>query len=237
MTLLDFDCVTLSNVSHAYGRRYALKQVSLTCESGEILGVFGPNGAGKSTFLTLLSTLLDPSSGEIRYGGVAPGVPGAALRARIGLLGHDLHLYPELSARENLEFFARLYGVNDLYQTVDSALKRSGIVDRGHEPISKFSRGMRQRVAIERALMHRPRLVLLDEPFTGLDDVAMRSLSVRLRELRLDGVIIVIATHDLDFSAGFIDRAAILKSGKLVTVETAANKLRSSYEAHIYGGA
>lgn len=237
MTLLDFDRVTLSNVSHAYGRRYALKQVNLTCKSGEILGVFGPNGAGKSTFLTLLSTLLAPSVGEIRYGEVAPGIPGAILRARIGLLGHDLHLYPELSACENLEFFASLYGVNDLYQVVNSALKRSGVIDREREPISRFSRGMRQRVAIERALMHRPRLVLLDEPFTGLDDVARRSLSARLRELRLGGAIIVIATHDLDFSAEFIDRAAILKSGRLVAVETATNKLRSSYETHVYGGA
>ncbi len=233
MTLLDFDRVTLSDVSRAYGRRRALSRVDLACESSEILGLLGPNGAGKSTLLALLSTLVPTSSGEIRYGDHAARDAGARLRARIGLLGHDLHLYPELSARENLEFFACLYGVGDPHAAATAALARSDLTERGDEPIAGFSRGMRQRVALERALVHGPRLVLLDEPFTGLDDAAVRALVARLRELRAGGAIVVIATHDLDLVDDLVDRAAILRAGKLVAIDAAADPLRHRYEAHI----
>src|SRR5436190_2687813 len=114
----------------------------------------------------MMATLVAPTSGEIRYGDRALRQSSAAVRGRIGLLAHELHLYPELSARQNLAFFAELYG-HDPREVVDGALERAGLVDRADEPLSSFSRGMRQRVALERALLHRPRLVLFDEPFTG----------------------------------------------------------------------
>src|SRR5204863_1547235 len=125
-----------------------------------------PNGAGKSTLLGVLSTLLAPSSGQIAYGGHGLRA-GAPLRARIGVLGHDLFLYPELTARENLRFFADLHGVPNPDARVTAALVQAVLETRADEPVSTFSRGMRQRVALERALIHAPRLLLLDEPFTG----------------------------------------------------------------------
>ena len=230
---LEFDRVTLTDVSRNYGRRRALARVSLTCRSGEILGLLGPIGAGKSTLLGMRSTLVVPSSGEIRYGPHTTASAGAALRARIGLLAHDLHLYPELSARENLEFFARLYSVIDPEHRAEAALGEAGLGDRADEPVAGFSRGMRQRVALERALMHEPRLALLDEPFTGLDDAAIRGLVSRLQRLREVGAIVVIATHDLDLVDGLLDRAAIFRAGKLVALEDASDPLRHRYDLHL----
>ena len=137
---------------------------------GMILGLLGPNGAGKSTLLAMLATLLRPSSGTIRYGTHDPSA-GSDLRARIGVLGHDLFLYPELTARENLAFFAGLYGIADADGRARTALERAGLDARRDDPVSSFSRGMRQRVALERALIHDPRLALLDEPFHAVQHI------------------------------------------------------------------
>ena len=139
---------------------------------GETIGLLGPNGAGKSTLLAIVSTLALPSSGEVRYGGRTAREIGATLRGSIGVLSHDLHLYSELTALENLIFFGRLYGVADPDTRAAKALERARLGDRGADLVSGFSRGMRQRLALERALLHNPRLLLLDEPFTGLDDAS-----------------------------------------------------------------
>ncbi len=203
--------------------------MSLACSAGEILGLIGPNGAGKSTLLAIVATLLAPTSGEVRYGEHTARSAGAALRGRIGLLAHDLHLYPELTARENLEFFARLYGVADPARRAAEALARAGLADRADEVVAGYSRGMRQRLALERALVHEPRLVLLDEPFTGLDDRATTGLLERLRELKGRGAIVVVATHDLETVDGVIDRVAVLREGRLVDVGPAAGALRERY--------
>ncbi len=144
------------------------------------------------------------------------------------MLAHELHLYPELSARQNLTFFAGLYGL-DRQEIVDRALERAGIVDRADDPLSNFSRGMRQRVALERALLHRPRLVLFDEPFTGLDDQAVGLVADRLRVLAADGCIVFMATHDLDLADGLVTRVALLRNGKLVLDEPADAGLRARY--------
>jgi heme exporter protein A len=202
----DFDAVTVSGVSRVYGRRRALHGVSFDASSGSIVGVLGPNGAGKSTLLGIVSTLLRPTSGSVAYGPAGPAEP-AAVRARIGVLGHDLFLYPELTARENLTFFAGLYGCADVRDRVDDALARAGLSARADDATVGFSRGMRQRVALERALIHDPRLVLLDEPFTGLDEASAASLLARLRGLRDSGRIVVLATHDLDLADGLLDKA------------------------------
>ena len=194
-----------------------------------ILGLLGPNGAGKSTMLALLATLLRPSSGHIRYGAHAATAYGPSLRAAIGVLGHDLFLYPELTARENLEFFAGLYGHAAPRVAASEALQQTGLADRADDPVSSFSRGMRQRVALERALIHRPRLVLLDEPFTGLDDASGAALAGRLRSLRGDGAIIVLATHDLDLAEGLLDRAVFLLDGRMVGAVDRPEALRSVY--------
>jgi ABC-type multidrug transport system ATPase subunit len=225
----DFDRVELDDVSRNFGRRRAVSHVSLSIRSGDILGLLGPNGAGKSTLLGMLATLVAPTSGSIRYGGgAAASRPGSAVRGRIGVLAHELHLYPELSARQNLEFFARLHDLR-ADGLVDHALKSADLEDRGEDVVSSFSRGMRQRLALERALLHRPRLVLLDEPFTGLDDRAVGIVSARITSIAAEGAMVILATHDLDVADGLITRMAVVQKGKLLSDAAAVSGVRQQY--------
>ncbi len=232
MATFDFESVQLVDVSRHFGRRRALSHVSATFRSGDIVGLLGPNGAGKSTLIGLLATLAMPTSGEVRYGGQLARVAASSLRQRIGLLAHELYLYPELSARQNLTFFSRMYGL-DGDGIVSAALARAGLADRADDDVQGFSRGMRQRLALERALLHHPRLVLFDEPFTGLDDAAVRGLTDRLRALAAEGAIVVVATHDLDLADGLVTRVALLRDGRLVADEPAGTGLRSRYRGAI----
>jgi heme exporter protein A len=220
-------------VSRNFGRRRALHRVSLRCEAGEIVALLGPNGAGKSTLLSITATLLNPSSGDVRYGEHTAHAAGAALRARIGLLGHDLYLYPELSAAENLTFFARVYRLPDVASRVEAALARADLTHRRDDAVAGFSRGMRQRLALERALIHDPRLVLLDEPFTGLDDAATAALRHRLGGLRAAGCIVMVTTHDLETIEGIIDRAVMLQNGRLVPIASGVGSLRDRYRRQV----
>ena len=227
----DFDHLVVRDVSRHFGRRRALARVSFDCGAGRLLALLGPNGAGKSTLLSILATLSAPSSGEVRYGAVTAREAGSAVRARIGVLGHDLYLYPELTARENLRFFGQLAGVRDPEPRVSAALARAGLTERGDDLVGRFSRGMRQRLALERALLHEPRLVLLDEPFTGLDDGSTRALLDRLDGLRREGAIVVVTTHDLDVIEPVIDEALVLREGRLWAVEAGGPGLRARYRA------
>lgn len=231
------------DVARHYGRRKALSQVSFSCAAGEIVGLLGPNGAGKSTLLNVIATLVRPSRGSIQYGGPfdfaqgkRPASDGAEVRAQIGMLGHDLFLYPELTARENLEFFAHLYGVTDAAGTASRALDRAGLADRSDDFVSGFSRGMRQRVALERALLHEPSLILLDEPFTGLDQASTAALVSRLQERQRAGCLIVLATHDLDVADGLLTRAIYLKDGRMVGSDTDTRGLADRYRQAIDRG-
>lgn len=227
---VDFESVQLVDVSRHFGRRRALANISLTARAGDIVGLLGPNGAGKSTLITMLATLAPPSKGEVRYGNETARRLGPALRTRIGLLAHELHLYPELSARQNLVFFAELYGL-DPHGLVDAALESAGLRDRADEAVSGFSRGMRQRLALERSLLHVPRLILFDEPFTGLDDHAVGLIAGRLRLLAAGGAIVVLATHDLDLADGLVTRVALIRDGRLVHDGPASPGLRGRYRA------
>ena len=220
-------------VARYFGRRKALTNVTFTCDAGEIVGLLGPNGAGKSTLLNILATLLSPSKGTITYGDGAAGDGGAAIRSHIGMLGHDLFLYPELTARENLTFFAQLYGLRDVPRVVGHALEQSGLAARADDFVSGFSRGMRQRVALERALLHDPRLILLDEPFTGLDQASAAALVSRLRNRQEAGCLIVLATHDLDIADRLLTRAVFLIDGKPVADAGGSRPLRERYQAAI----
>lgn len=221
------------DVARYFGRRKALSQVTFSCEAGEIVGLLGPNGAGKSTLLNILATLLSVSKGHVLYGDRTAADGGADIRGAIGLLGHDLFLYPELTARENLEFFARLYGLPDAAGIVARALDAAGLATRGDDLVSGFSRGMRQRVALERALLHDPRLILLDEPFTGLDQASTAALVARLRERQHAGCLIVLATHDLDVVDGLVTRAVFLVGGKPTADPGHGGTLRERYRAAV----
>jgi ABC-type multidrug transport system ATPase subunit len=227
---MDFQSVHLADVSRHFGRRRALSKVSLALTAGDIVGLLGPNGAGKSTLIGILSTLVAPSTGDVRYGDQTARDGGSSLRGRIGLLAHELHLYTELTARQNLAFAAELYGL-DPKAAVPPALERAGLVDRADDQVAGFSRGMRQRLALERSLLHNPRLVLLDEPFTGLDDRSVLTVSARLRHLAEAGVIVLVATHDLDLADGLVTRVALMRDGRLLSDEPAAAGLRARYRS------
>jgi len=230
--MIAFDDVRLVDVSRHFGRRRAVSHVSLRADSGDVIGLLGPNGAGKSTIISMLATLVAPTSGSVTYGGRLASAFGDELRGSIGLLAHELYLYPELTARQNLEFFARLYGL-DASRIVDAALVAAGLADRADDEVAGFSRGMRQRLALERALLHQPRLVLMDEPFTGLDDAATTVVRERLRTLSGAGAIVVLATHDLDLADGLVSRVAVIRNGRLVADEPAASGLRARYRSMV----
>jgi ABC-type multidrug transport system ATPase subunit len=232
---IDFDQVSLVDVSRHFGRRRAISRATFAARRGEVVGLLGPNGAGKSTLIGILATLVSPSSGEVHYGGRPARAHGAALRRHIGLLAHELHLYPELSARQNLTFFAQIYGVPGT-AAVEAALSAAGLSERADDDVSGFSRGMRQRLALERALLHGPRVVLLDEPFTGLDDRAVGVVTDRLRHIAADGAIVVLATHDLDLADGLVSRVVLVRDGRVIADEPAGAGLRTRYRA-LVGGA
>ena len=213
---VDFDEVRASGISRHFGRRRALSQITFSCRAGEVLGLLGPNGAGKSTLLAIVSTLLRPNAGHLLYGAHDASHAGAPLRQRLGWLGHDLQLYPELTARENLTFFAHLQGVTAVDARVIQALADAGLESRADDLVSGFSRGMRQRLALERALLHDPRLLLLDEPFTGLDGPSTAALALRLTRLAGEGRLVMLATHEVDLADDVLTRALILREGRLV---------------------
>ncbi len=225
----DFDRIAVVDVSRHYGRRKALSQVTFTGGAGDIIGLLGPNGAGKSTLLNILATLLSPSRGRVEYGARTATEAGADIRGRIGMLGHDLFLYPELTARENLVFFGQLYGLDQAVARAEAALTRAGLAERANDFVSGFSRGMRQRVALERALLHGPRLLLLDEPFTGLDQASTETLVNRLRECQASGAIVILATHDLDIVDGVLSQAVFLQNGRQVGEPAPGTGLRQRY--------
>ena len=233
MTDVDFDEISAAGVSRHFGRRHAVSRVSFEAARGTILGLLGPNGAGKSTLLGILATLLRASAGEVRYGRFDASA-GPALRARIGVLGHDLFLYPELSALENLALFAGLYGVPGPGAHARAALESAGLADRADDPVSSLSRGMRQRVALERALIHGPRLVLLDEPFTGLDPAAARMLVDVIDEQRGLGRSTLFTTHDLWRARELAGSVAILAGGIIRWAHDRAGELDARTLEEVY---
>jgi len=228
---VDFEHVELRDASRHYGRRRALAKTSLTFDRGQITALFGPNGAGKSTLLGLTSTLMRPTSGAVYFGSQPAAALGDDLRRQIGVLGHDLFLYGDLTARENLAFFGALYGIHDLDRAIDEALGAARLTERAGDRVSGFSRGLRQRLALERALLHRPRLVLLDEPFTGLDDESAALLGDRLSRLRADGAIVLMATHDFDSATGLVDRVICLRNGRARDLGEVRGSLRDRYRS------
>jgi heme exporter protein A len=181
-----------------------------------VLVLFGRNGAGKTTFLHLAATLMRPTEGRLIYGREQESPTPEEIRRRIGLVSHASFLYPDLTVRENLAFYARLYGLSDTASVVEEATKRADLSARADSPVRSLSRGMHQRLTIARAVLHRPSLLLLDEPYTGLDPVSADRLSGLLSDFRDRGTAAILTTHDLERGLAAADRVAILESGRLV---------------------
>jgi heme exporter protein A len=207
--------VEAAALTRAFGGRRAVDGVSFSLAAGDCLALFGPNGAGKTTLLRMLGGLLRPTSGQARVGGV-PVHGDAAARARVGIISHQSMLYAALTARENVEFAARLYGVPDAPAAARRVLERMRVADRADSPVRRLSRGLQQRVSIARAMAHSPRVVLLDEPFTGLDELGARALTEALGELRAHGAALVLVTHNLAEGLALATRVAVMTAGRLV---------------------
>jgi heme exporter protein A len=216
------------DLTRSFGARRAVDGVSFSLAAGECLALFGPNGAGKTTLLKLLAGLLRPTAGRTLIDGVAiGGDPGK--RAQLGFISHHTMLYGALSARENVAFAARLYGVGNVESEVESSLSRLSMLERADTPVRALSRGMQQRVSIARAMVHRPRLVLADEPFNGLDESGARALTTLPRELRASGTSLVIVTHNISEGLAVATKAAVMNRGKLVLQETVASADAASF--------
>ncbi len=203
----------------------AVDGIDLTVESGEIFGLLGPNGAGKTTTMKMLATLLIPTSGSIRVLGIDPLARPREVRARLGaMLSGERSLYWKLTARENLEYFAALYHVPpaETRPRIDRALVAVKLADRADDYVERYSTGMRQRLALARALLPDPPLVILDEPTVGLDPQASRDLRDRVRELRAQGRTVLLTTHYMEEADQLCDRVAIIDHGKIVALDTPA---------------
>ena len=186
--------------------------------AGECLAVLGPNGAGKSTLLRMVATLLRTEAGELTVcGSRLPDEAGAA-RREIGYLGHDPLVYLDLTARQNLELYADLYGLSDAAERVGAGLDRVGLLARSFDPVRTFSRGMAQRLGLARALLHEPSLLLLDEPYAGLDAAGARLLDGVLSDLG-SGRAAMIVTHEVERGVALADRVLVLRAGRAVLSE------------------
>ena len=228
------NALELASVGKIYAGRRALHGVTTRFEPGRVAAVLGPNGAGKTTLLGILSTLVSPSSGTVRWNGASLD-RGSTLRSRIGYVGHDPGLYGDLTARENLRFFCALHGCDATPARVERLLARVGLADVAADAGARtFSRGMQQRLALARALAHDPALLLFDEPSSALDPAGAAWLQTELAAERAAGRTVVLVTHDLDAAAAIADQVVILRRGRVVRDETRgggfpADALRALY--------
>ncbi len=224
----------------AFGRHRVLKGVDLAIDAGESVVLFGPNGAGKTTFLRILATLSKPTSGTVRVAGVDIKNNPEGIRQYLGLVTHAPLLYTDLSAEENLAFYARLYGIDAPARRIDELLERVGLLHRRHDLVRTFSRGMVQRMAIARALLHNPPILLLDEPDTGLDPQAAEMMTDFLREIGGSERTVLMTTHHLERGLELADRVLILQGGRIVFDELADalsyEQLRPTYDEYVGAG-
>ncbi|MDF1542939.1 MAG: ABC transporter ATP-binding protein [Anaerosomatales bacterium] len=207
--------VEVRDLTRTFGARKALDRVSFDLPRGAFLSVFGPNGAGKTTLVKVLTTLTAPSKGTAKVSGFDVVADAVELRSEIGLISHNPLLYPDLSAEENLVFFADMYGVPDAAARVRELLVAVELDHRRLDLVRTFSRGMLQRLSIARALLHRPKVLFLDEPYSGLDPHAVEILDHLIEQIRADHTFVMIS-HDLAKGLALCSHALILAKGKVV---------------------
>jgi heme exporter protein A len=226
------------DIRKTFGAFSALAGVTLSVKRGEFLALFGRNGAGKTTFLKIAATLVRHTHGKLRIEGVDISEEPEKARRHIGFLSHNTYLYRDLNPVENLRFFASLYGIRNPEQRIESLLDRVGLRRRVSDPVRSFSRGLHQRLGIARVMLHDPSLILLDEPYTGLDANAVETFNQMLDEASAAGKTVILTTHDLDQGLRAATRAVIIDRGKVAFASEAKDPaVREAYAAYIRAGA
>ena len=214
--------IRAEKLTKRFGDHAALTDLDLDVAEGEVFGLLGPNGAGKTTALRLLTGLVAPTSGRAQIAGVDVATHAEEVRARIGLLTETPGLYPRLDAVENLAFFADVYDVQGAQAKIEALLRRLDLWDRRKEAAGALSKGMRQKLALARALLHDPKVVFLDEPTSALDPASAKIVRALIGDLKREGRTIVLCTHNLDEADRLADRIGVLRKGRLVHVGTPA---------------
>jgi heme exporter protein A len=225
------------DIRKTFGHFTALGGITLRVRRGEFLALFGRNGAGKTTFLKIAATLVRHTHGKLRIEGIDIREEPENARRHIGFLSHNTYLYRDLTPVENLRFFSRLYGMADSDERIQSLLDRVGLRHRASDPVRAFSRGLHQRLGIARVMLHDPSVILLDEPYTGLDANAVEILNQILDQAAGAGRTIILTTHDLEQGLRGATRAAIIDRGKIVFEGNSKDQaVRDAYAAYIRVG-
>jgi ABC-2 type transport system ATP-binding protein len=214
--------LAIRDIRKIFGSTEALRGVSFQVEAGELFGLVGPNGAGKTTLLSILACLSSPTSGEVQFAGKTLRKSDLSIRREVGIGTQELAIYTELSARENLVFFGKLYKLrgDDLNKRVDEVLEFVGLSDRADQRASTFSGGMKRRLNLGAAIVHRPRLLLLDEPTTGVDPQSRNHIFERVRQLNAAGTTVIYTSHYMEEVQTLCPRIAILDNGRLIACDT-----------------
>ena len=215
-----------------------MKNIYLKIEQGEFLTIFGPNGAGKTTLIKIMSTLVTPTSGRVMIDGMDIKDEPIKIRKKIGVISHETYLYHELTAAENLRFFGRMYDTKDIEARIDELIKQVGLSYRRNDRVRTFSRGMKQRLSIARALIHDPPILFLDEPYTGLDQHASATFDRILSGTNAHDKTRVLISHDLERGITMCDRAIILTGGHIAHEMTQGEisdllQCRAIYDKHV----
>jgi ABC-2 type transport system ATP-binding protein len=228
--------LSVSAVHKSYGRFAALRGVSFDVQPGELFGLLGPNGAGKTTLMGILAGLNDATAGEVKLFGTPFVRTDRDARRAIGLATQDLAVYPDLTARENLSFFGKLYGLrgDDLTARVNDMLAAVGLTDRASQMVKTFSGGMKRRLNLAVALVHRPKLLLLDEPTTGVDPQSRNHIFEQVRTQNAAGLTVIYTSHYMEEVQSLCPRVAILDHGKILANDTLPNLLRTLDTAVVF---
>ncbi len=228
--------IRVEGLSKAFGRTSVLRSLELDVPWGQVLTLLGPNGSGKTTLLKILATLSTADSGRVRIAGLDAAVQGPRVRRNIGVVTHDPLLYEDLTGRENLSFFARMFGLRDAGERIETVAALMGMTSRLDQRVGTMSHGMRKRFSIARAMLHDPAILLMDEPESGLDQEALGMLDAVVSEGSNPGRTVVMTTHSLERAIAVGQRMAILANGKVAYQESLRNAgtdaIRDAYERH-----
>jgi ABC-2 type transport system ATP-binding protein len=236
---MDAPVIQTQELTKRYGDFVAVDRLNLVVEPGEVFGLLGPNGSGKTTTILMLLGLTEPTSGTVRVMGLDPARQPLSVKARVGYIPDQVGFYDDLTARENLIYIAKLNGIPraEAYRRIDEALERMGLMEVADRPVGTYSRGMRQRLGVAEVLIKRPALIIMDEPTLGLDPEAAREFLHTIRDLKAQGITVLVASHLLHQVQAVCDRVGLFHRGRMVlegTVEELARRvLGGGYRVHV----